>query len=167
MLDKLLDPHAGLMIWTVISFLVLVLLMKKFAWNAILGAVEARESRLREEREAAEKARREAERIQGEVESRLANASEEAKSLLAQAGKDGEAMRGKLKADAEGEAKVLVEKTRAQLEEERRRLVGELRSEVASLSLMAAERIMRKSVDKSVSKDALDQFFGELEKKGN
>ena len=54
MLDKLLDPHTGLIIWTIISFVVLVILMKKFAWSGILGIVEEREKTIREEREKAE-----------------------------------------------------------------------------------------------------------------
>lgn len=162
MLGKMLDPHAGLMIWTVISFLVLVGLMKAVAWGPLLGAVEAREKNLRDEREKAEKARAESERIQKELEERLANAQTEVKELLAQANKDGEAVRAKLKEDAAQESKNMIDKTRGQLEEEKNRLIGELRSEVASLSVMAAERLISKSVDKGVAKNVMDGFYKDL-----
>ena len=163
-LDKLLDPHTGLMIWTIISFAVLVMLMKKFAWGPILGIVEDREKALREESEKARTARAEAERIQSELEERLANAQTEVKEILAKANKDGETLRSKLKDDATLESKNIIDKTRAQLEEEKSRLVEELRGEVATLSVMAAERLIKKSVDGNVQKDVLETFFKDIDK---
>lgn len=164
MLDKLLDPHTGLMIWTIISFAVLVALMKRFAWGPILGIVEKREKDLREESEKAEAARAEAERIQSELEERLANAQTEVKEILARANKDGESVRSQLKEEATLESKNIIDKTRAQLEEEKGRLVLELRGEVATLSVMAAERLIKKSVDVGVRKDVLDTFFKDIDK---
>lgn len=166
-MDALLNPDTGLIIWTIMSFLILVGLLKAFAWGPLLHSIEAREAKMREERERAEKARSEAERIQGELEARLAKAADEARSVLAQAGKDGEALRATLKTSAEAEAKALLEKARAQLDEDRRRIVAELRHEVAALSVLAAERLVKKSVDQGVQKAVLDQFFGELAEKKN
>ena len=162
MLDKLLNPDQGLIIWTIISFLILVGLLKAFAWGPLLHAIEEREAKMREEREGAEKARADAERIAKELEARLAKAADEARAVVAQAGKDGEALRASLKVQAEAEAKALLDKTRAQLDEDKRRIVGELRQEVATLSVLAAERLVKKSVDQGVQKAVLDQFFGEL-----
>ncbi len=164
MLDKLLDPHWGLMIWTIISFAVLVILMKKFAWGEILGIVEAREKALRDEREKAETARAEAERIQSELEERLANAQAEVKEIMAKANKDGEVVRSRLKEEAVSESKDIIDKTRAQLKEEKGRLVEELRTEVVTLSVMAAERLIKKSVDSGVKKNVLDTFFKDIDK---
>lgn len=165
-MDTLLNPDIGLLIWTIISFLILVGLLKRFAWGPLLSAVEAREAAMREERERAERARREAEEIQRRLEERLAGAQAEAKEVLAQAGRDGEALRARLRQDAESESKAMLDRTRTQLEEDKRRLVAELRREVADLSVQAAERLMSKSVDKGVQKSVLDQFFGELDKAG-
>lgn len=167
MLDKLLSPDQGLIIWTVASFLILVGLLKAFAWGPLLHAIEEREAKMRGERERAEKARAEAERIQKELESRLAHAADEAKGLIAKAGQEGEALRSRIKADAADEAKALLEKTRAQLDEDKRRIVSDLRKEVSQLSLMAAERLVKKSVDQNTQKAVLDQFFAELGEKKN
>ena len=161
-MDALLNPDKGLILWTIMSFLILVGLLKAFAWGPLLHAIEEREAKMREERGRAEKARSEAERIQGELEARLARAADEARAVLAQAGKDAEALRATLKTSAEAEAKALLDKARAQLDEDKRRIVGELRQEVASLSVLAAERLVKKSVDQGVQKAVLDQFFGEL-----
>lgn len=163
-MGTLLNPDTGLMIWTIVSFLILVSLLRVFAWGPLLASIDARENALREERERAERAREASEKIQKDLEARLAGASEEAKGIVSQASKDAEALRSRLKADAEHEAKGMIEKTRAQLEDEKNRLVGELRQEVASLSLSAAERLMKKSVDASVQKTVLNDFFAELEK---
>ena len=164
-MDTLLNPDKGLIIWTIISFLVLVAILKTFAWGPLLHAIEEREAAMRREREQAEKARQEAERIQQEMAAQLAGIEAKAKELLSQAGKEGEVLRAKLKATAEEEVKALTEKTRAQLEEEKRRLVGELRKEVASLSVLAAERLIHKSIDAGVQKSVMDEFIKDLSSK--
>lgn len=164
-MDTLLNPDKGLIIWTIITFLSLVFLLKKFAWGPLLAAVEERESAMRRERELAEKARREAEDIQRRLDGRLAAIEAEAKERLAQAGREGEAARERIRAQAEEDARKLVEKTRGQLEEDKRRLVGELRREVAELSAQAAERLMKKTVDSGVRKTVLDQFFADMDQK--
>ncbi|MFH1723811.1 MAG: F0F1 ATP synthase subunit B [Elusimicrobiota bacterium] len=163
-MDTLIQPDVGLMFWTIVSFLALVGLLRWKAWGPLLGAIEAREARLREERERAEKARQDSERIRQDFEGRLAGAAEEAKGLLSKAGADGEALRARIREGAEEEAKGILAKTRAQLDEERRRAIGDLRREVATLSVLAAERLVRKSVDSGVQKSELDRFFGELER---
>ncbi|MEE8424532.1 MAG: F0F1 ATP synthase subunit B, partial [Elusimicrobiota bacterium] len=84
-MDTLLNPDIGLVIWTIASFLILVTLLRVLAWKPLLGAIEARESRMREEREKAELARREAERIQQDLESRLSGIEEDAKKAIAEA----------------------------------------------------------------------------------
>lgn len=165
-MDTLLNPDIGLVIWTIASFLILVTLLRVLAWKPLLGAVEARENRMREEREKAEAARREAERIRNELDSKLVRIDEDSKNILAEAARKGEAVRAQIKKDAEVEVKNLMDKARLQLGEEKRRLVGELRSEVASLSVLAAERLLGKSVDSGVQKTVMDRFFADLEKEG-
>ncbi|PCI34141.1 MAG: ATP synthase F0 subunit B [Elusimicrobia bacterium] len=163
-MGDILNPDVGLAIFTIISFLILVVLLRVVAWGPLLAAIDARERGLRDERERAEKAREESEKIQQDLEKRLTGAAEEAKDLIAQATKDAEVLRQKLKGDAEGEAKDLVDKARVQLNDEKNKLVGELRQEVVTLSVSAAERLMKKSIDDAVQKTVLDDFFSQLEK---
>ncbi|MDE2291558.1 MAG: F0F1 ATP synthase subunit B [Elusimicrobia bacterium] len=162
MLDTLLNPDIGMVLWTIISFLILVVLLKVLAWGPLLGAIEAREHKLREERERAEKARADAERISKELEARLDKAADEARAVLAKAGQEGESLRSQLKAQADDEAKAMVDKARSQMDEDKRRVLSELRQEVSALSLLAAERLMKKSVDENVHKSVLGQFMDEL-----
>ena len=168
-MDQLMNPDTGLMIWVIITFLCLVAILKMFAWGPLLGAIEAREGRIRADREGAEKARAEAERIQKDFEAQIAGVQAKAKELLAAATKDGEALRAKLKAEAEADAQAIKTKTTADLAAEKNRLVADLRKEVAGLSVLAAEKLMHKTVDAGVQKTVLDGFFKDLEasKAGN
>ena len=168
-MDQLLNPDTGLMIWVIITFLCLVGILRMFAWGPLLGAIEAREGRIKADREGAEKARAEAERIQKDFESQMAGVAAKTKELLAAATKDGEALRARLKAEAEADAQAIKDKTMADLATEKNRLVGELRRETASLAVQAAEKLMRKTVDAGVQKTVLDGFFKDLEssKAGN
>lgn len=163
-MENLIKPDTGLMFWTFVTFFALVFILKTFAWGPLLHSVEEREARLKADREGAEKARAEAERIQKELEAQLAGAAAKSKELVSQALKDGEALRAKLKAEAEADAAAIKAKTSADLAAEKDKLVGELRKDVAVLSVMAAEKLMHKTVDEGVRKSVLDGFFKDLEK---
>lgn len=165
-MDKLLNPDTGLVIWTVVTFLSLVFILKATAWGPLLMAVSEREARIKKDLELAQAARAEAERIQRELEAQMAGAEARGRELVLQAGKEGEVLRARLKSAAEADARRLKEKTIAELSEEKERLVRDLRQEVASLSVLAAERLMRKSVDDEVQKTVLESFFKDIETRG-
>jgi len=162
-MDKLLAPDTGLMVWTIVTFLALVAILRAFAWGPLLHAVEEREARIKADREGAEKARLEAERIQKELEARMAETGAKTKELLAAAQRDGESLRARLKAEAEADALAIREKTTAELAAEKAKLVDDLRRDVAQLSVMAAEKLMRKSVDATVQANVLEGFFKDLD----
>ena len=162
-MDKLLQPDTGLVIWTIVTFMALVFILKKVAWGPLLASIEEREARMKDERRRAEEARAAAEKIRAELEAEMAAVSAKSRELLAQATKDGEALRAQLKSAAEADAQKIKDKTMAELSEEKERLVRDLRKEVASLSILAAEKLMRKSVDDGVQKTVLEGFFKDLE----
>lgn len=162
-MDKLIVPDTGLMFWTIATFFCLMLVLKKAAWGPLLKAIDDREARLKADREGAEKARMEAERIQKELEAQMAGVQVKSKELLAAAAKDGESLRARLKAEAEADASAIKQKTAAELAAEKDRLVVDLRKEVALMSVMAAEKLMRKSVDDDVQKTVLEAFFKDLD----
>ena len=162
-MGDLLSPDLGLTVWTIVTFLCLVGILKAFAWGPLLKSIDEREARLKADREGAEKARAEAERIQKELESEMAVVQTKTKGLLDAALRDGEALRARLKAEAEADAAAIKAKTTADLAAEKDKLVGDLRKEVASLSVMAAEKLLHKSVDAGVQKSVLDGFFKDLD----
>ena len=162
-MDKLLTPDIGLTVWTVVTFLCVVFILGRFAWKPILSALEAREARIREDVRSAEESRRAAEASRREFESRLAGAKAETRALLDQAEKDARVRGEELLKVARDEASRLALKTREELAEEQRRLIGELRGEVVSLAVGAAEKILGKAVDKSVQDKALRDASTELD----
>lgn len=163
-MDKLLSPDTGLMVWTIITFLLLVVVLKKLAWGPLISAIEEREHRIKSDLDESQKARNDAERIKQDLEGQLAGLSQKSRELLAQAAKEAEALRVQLKTAAETEAHKIREKTMQELSDEKERLVRELRKDVAGLSVLAAERLMRKTVDEGVQKTVLEGFFKDLER---
>ena len=163
-MEKLFSADVGLMVWTIATFLVLVAVLAKFGWPALVQSIEERERHLHEEREAAERARKEAQRIQADLEAKMAGLEARSQEVLAKAMKDAEALRAKHSAEAQEEAKRLLEKARAEMDEERRRLVVSLRAEVAGLAVSAAEKLVHKTIDDGVRKSTMEGFFKDLEK---
>lgn len=162
-MDKLIVPDPGLMFWTIVTFFCLMMILRKTAWGPLLRAIDEREGRIKADRAGAEKARADAERIQRELEAQMAGVQLKSKELLAAAAKDGEALRARLKSEAEADAQAIKLKTSAELAAEKDRLVVDLRKEVASISVLAAEKLMRKSVDAGVQKTVLDGFFKDID----
>jgi len=162
-MEKLLSPDTGLMVWTIVTFLLTVMVLAKTAWKPLIGALEEREKRLKEEREAAEAARRSAERLKAELDVELARIEARAQEALHQGTLAGQKVRDEILRAAQEDAKAVLEKTRAQLEDEKDRLVRDLRKDVADLSVRAAERLLRRAMDPSAQQRLLDDFFMELE----
>ena len=162
-MDKLLNPDTGLLIWTIVTFLALVFILKKLAWGPMLHAIEEREARMKRDLEGAQQARADAQRIKDDLEGQMNGLQAKSREMLAQTQKEAEVLRAQLKAAAEADSAKIREKTMQELSDEKERLVRDLRKEVASLSILAAERLMRKSVDEGVQKTVLEGFFKDLE----
>lgn len=164
-MEKLLSPDFGLMFWTILVFLLTVFVLGRAVWKPLIGALEDRERALKAEREAAEAARQAAEKLKADLEGDLAQIQQKAQEALAKAVQQGQKGREEIILAAQGEAKNLVEKGRRDLMGEKERLMGDLRREVADLSLLAAERLLKHSVDAKVQKEVLDDFYVELQKR--
>lgn len=154
-MDKLLQPDTGLMVWTAVTFLFLVLVLTKAAWKPILDGINSRESKIRGDIERAEKAQAEAEALRVKYETQLSDAQQTIQDLISQARKDGERTRTELLTQAKTEAEKILDKGRKDLSGEAERLKQELKGEVAELSLTMAEKILNRSVDKKVHEDVL------------
>jgi len=161
-METLLKPDLGLMIWTIITFLVMVMILKKVAWGPLLKTLEDREEKIRFEIEAAEKNRAEMERFKADYERQLSEVEARARALLAEAEKKGQENRESILKDAEAQARKIQEKTRQELQAEKEKIARELRSELGGLSMEIAEKIVRKTIDKKVQEDALQDFLKNL-----
>jgi F-type H+-transporting ATPase subunit b len=139
----LITPGLGLVFWTVITFLFLLIILKKFAWKPILGAVSDREEGIKKALASAEKARKEMENLHADNERILKEARTERETLL----KEARDIKVKIVEDAKGEAQAqankIIEQAQAAIESEKKAAMAELRSHVAELSIEIAEKVVR------------------------
>lgn len=161
-MEALFTPHGGLMIWTVLTFLLLVGVLGRFGWKPMLQALEAREQKMKEELSQTEAARQKAEQLQANYESRWAEIEKKAADLLAQAQREGQKAREEVLKLAQAEATALAEKTHRQLAQEQVRLAGELRGQVATLALEATEKILRDKLTTGQREKLLQEALGDL-----
>ena len=159
---ELLTPGLGLIFWQVVIFLMLVLLLGKFAWRPILDSLRIREESIEEALRAADEARDEMSKLQADNEKLLAKAREERDILLKEAAK----IAGQLKEDAKEDAKKitskLIEDAKSSIVSEKEAALKEVRNQVAELSVEIAEKLIRKTLGDEKSQKALvDEFLSD------
>jgi F-type H+-transporting ATPase subunit b len=157
----LITPGFGLVFWTVITFLILLFILKKFAWKPILGAVSSREESIINALAAAEAARREMENLQADNERILQEARAEREAMM----KEAREIKNKMIADAKEEAKASADTMIAQAQEaiasEKKAAIAELKGQVASLSLEIAEKVVKQELaNKGQQEKLVEEMLG-------
>jgi len=143
----LVEPGLGLMIWTLIAFLATYFILKKLAFPRIQEALEKRANAVAESIDAAKRTREEADQLLQEYRERLREAREQAEDIVARARQASERFAEESKAGAKHQREEMMEQTRRDIEQETRRALAEIRREVADLTIVATEKVMRKSLD--------------------
>lgn len=156
-MDKLLQPESGLMIWTVVTFLLLVLILTKAAWKPILDALDQREGQIRGDLEKAANSQKEAEALRVKYETQLNEAQRSIQDMVSQAKKDSERARSEMITAAKDEASRILEKGKRDLEGETEKLKGQLRGEVAGISVAIAEKLIHRSIDPRVQDEVIKE----------
>ena len=159
----LVSPDVGLMIWTLLAFLVALLVLRKYAWPAITEALEKRQHMIEESIDTAERARAESAELLEEYRARLREARGQAEEIIARARKAGEVHERETVEEARAKREELLEQTRRDIEAETRRAIQEIRSEVADLTILATEKVTRKSLDDADQKRLVEEALGELD----
>jgi F-type H+-transporting ATPase subunit b len=159
---ELLTPGLGLVFWQAVIFILLVLLLGKFAWRPILHSLKIREDSIEEALRSADEARAEMSKLQADNEKLLAEAREERDILIKEANK----MAAQLKEDAKEDAKKIsakmMEDAKAGIASEKEAALKEVRDLVASLSVEIAEKLIRKSLgDEKAQKALVNEFLAD------
>ena len=159
----LVSPGLGLMIWTLVLFLFTMWVLSKVAFPRIQEALDRRAKAIAESIEQAERQRQEADELLQEYRHRLTEAREQADDIVARARKASEA--AVAEASAEGKAKrdELVAAARRDIEAETRRSLEKIRNEVADLTVLATEKITRRSLDSDDQKRLVDEALAEVD----
>lgn len=143
----MLEVHGGLLAWTVLTFVLLLVVLKKVAWGPILDALDARENEIKDALNAAEKAREEAERVSSDYEDSIRKAQAEAQQIISDAKTAGEKVKLDLKTIANEKADEIIEKAKAQIDTERVRVISEIKTVAIEISLSAAAKVIEKNLD--------------------
>jgi F-type H+-transporting ATPase subunit b len=159
----LVSPDVGLMIWTLLAFLVAFFVLRKWAWPAITEALDKRQRAIEESIDTAERARAESAQLLEEYRGRLREARSQAEEIIARARKAGEVHERETVEDARAKREELMEQTRRDIEAETRRAIQEIRAEVADLTIMATEKVTRKALDADDQRRLVEEALGELD----
>ncbi len=158
----LLNIEPGLIIWTIITFIVLLVVLRKVAWGPILTALEQREHTIRSSLDEAQRARQEAEHLLAQHQQMLAEANREVARLLEQGREEAERLRASMTEQARTEAQRLTEVARREIGRERQLAMQEIKSAAAELALVAAGHLLSTAMTgedhKRVVAEFLDHF---------
>jgi len=160
----MLNVQSGLIIWTIITFVLLVLVLSKVAWKPLLQALHGRENGIREALREADEARKEAEKVLAENRQAIAKANEETARLLREGRELADQMKNDIVARAHESAKHAVEQAKDEIQRERDAALVQLRNQVADLAIKAAEKILDESLDAARQKKIVDKVLLKLPK---
>lgn len=151
----LVTPAIGLVFWTVLIFIILLVLLRKFAWKPILNAVKDRTDSIREALSSAEKAKDEMAKLQSDNELILKEARIERDNIIKEARDLKDKTIAEAKSQAKSEADTIIASAKAAIQNEKRAAINEIKNQVASLSIEIAEKILSKELSEKDSQKAL------------
>jgi F-type H+-transporting ATPase subunit b len=159
----LVQPGLGVMIWTLVAFGVSLLLLRKLAFPRIAEALDKRRRAIEESIDSAERTRVEADRLLAEYRERLREAREQADDILTRARKASDRVQEEAKVEAVHKREELMEQTRRDIEQETRRAIDQIRREVADLTVLATEKVTRKSLDDDDHRRLIEEALSEFD----
>ncbi len=160
----LLSFNTGFAIWILISMILFILVMMKYAVPPIMKSLNEREAKIKDSLESAEQALAKAEQISKDNEKALREAEANAQQIRKKAKEEATVLRDDLIAKAKEEAAQIVEQARASIEQEKKQALTELRQEVANLAIQAAETILDSELDAKKNNKLVDNFIDDLSK---
>lgn len=154
-LNPLVKPDIGLLFWTTVTFLILLVLLRKFAWKPILNAVKAREASIDDALAAAEDAKKEMAQLKSDNDRIMKEAREERDALLKEAREIKDRTISEAKETAGEEAKRILADAQEQIENQKMAAITELKNQVGEMSIAIAEKILRSELADKAKQEAL------------
>ena len=159
----LVTPGLGLMIWTLIAFGLTLFVLRRLAFPRIAENLDKRQKAIEDSIDTAERTKSEAEELLAEYRERLKEARVQAEEIVSRSRSAGEQHEADSMAQARRSREELMEQTRRDIEQETRRAIQEIRNEVADLTIMATEKVTRKSLDDDDQRRLVDEALAELD----
>jgi F-type H+-transporting ATPase subunit b len=161
--NPLVQPDPGLFIWTILTFLVLVALLAKFAWRPLLQALETRQESIRKSLDDAQKAKQELERLHVESAEIIRQSRVEADAIVTRSRGDAERLREEMKQKARAEADAIVKNAERQIQLETGRAVQQIRREAVDLSVMIASKLIQRNLTKEDNERLIEEALKQVE----
>lgn len=160
---ELVTPDIGLAIWTTLAFVILMFLLKKFAWGPILKGVQEREESITESLKSAEKAREDMAAMQSKNEDLLREARIERDKILKEARDAKDSIISESKGKAQEEADKIIASARENIQHEKMAAISELKNQVATLSIEIAEKILKEHLgDEQKQKELVNNLMDDV-----
>jgi len=156
-----MDINWAVLVSQIVSFLLLFGLLRLVAYKPLMRMLDERSNRIKESMDQSEQVKEQAALAEQETAKRLEEASQEGQKLVEQAMQAGEEMKAKAREDAQKEAEKLLGRARSEIERERDDAIGEMRKEFADLTILAAEKVIDRSLDKKAHRQLIDEVFEE------
>ena len=157
-----LDP--GLFVWTILSFLLLMFMLTKFAWNPLLKILNEREEKIRSSLEKAEEAEKKLETLNIQGEEILRNAKIESQKLLSSSKELAQNLKKEIELEAKEKSASIINQSRKQIKAERDEVIGEIKSELSSLSILIAEKLLKKNISSQENFKLIDESIEKVTK---
>jgi F-type H+-transporting ATPase subunit b len=159
----LISPNVGLMIWTLVVFGISVFILSKYAYPLIRDALDRRQKAIEESIDSQERLQAEAETLLAEYRTRLEEAREQAEEIITRARRTGEEHERETIESARARREELLEQTKRDIEDETRRAIDEIRKAVATLTILATEKVTRKTLTSKDQERLVEEALGELD----
>jgi F-type H+-transporting ATPase subunit b len=161
--NPLISVTPGLMIWTIVCFLIALFVLKKYAFGPIQAMIDARREQIRRSIEEADNAREQARKLLEEHKALMNEARGQAEQILAEARKTREAMEVRMRKETETERQRRLEETRKEIAAETARALQQIRAEVAELTIEAASRVVGRALDSDRDRELITEALGSLD----
>jgi F-type H+-transporting ATPase subunit b len=160
----MLNPNPGLIIWTIVTFVFLLIVLGKFAWKPLLESLRKREESLRNSMERAEQAKQDAERLLNEHKKQLERAGQEGQRILNENRQLAEKLKEEIIDKANQQSRKMVEQAKEEIDRNKEAALTQLRGEVASLAVQAAGKILDETLDENKHRKLVDNYLNGLPK---
>jgi F-type H+-transporting ATPase subunit b len=161
--NPLVQPDPGLFIWTIVTFLVLLTLLAKFAWGPLLQALDTRQQAIRKSLDDARQAKQDLERLHVESAQIIRQARVEADGIITRSRADAERLREEMKQKARAEADTIVKSAERQIQLETTRALQQIRTEAVDLSVMIASKILQRNLSKEDNERLIDEALRQVQ----
>jgi F-type H+-transporting ATPase subunit b len=161
--NPLVQPDPGLFIWTIITFLVLLALLAKFAWKPLLAALEARRETIRKSLDDAQQAKVELEKLHQESAQILRQARIDAAAIVSQSRSDAQSLREELNKKSQAEAEGIVKNAQKVIQIETQAALAHIRREAVDLSVTIASKLLERNVSKEDNSRLIDETLRQIE----